>query len=139
MLHLGIPGIEIAMTTNGSLLWGISPNPSLVAGPRPRNRFARFDSRDDTVFRAMNDVNFPVARVVEGIDAAAAAGLNPIKIDAVVKRGVNDHTQSSTSLFASFAERGHILRYIEYMDVGNSNGWRVDDVVPGADVIDTLI
>ena len=94
------------------------------------------DSTDDAVFRAMNDVNFPVARVVEGIDAAAAAGLAPIKIDAVVKRGLNDHTVVDLARF--IRERGHILRFIEYMDVGTTNGWRLDDVVPGAEIIEMI-
>ena len=125
-----IPGIEIAMTTNGSLL-------KELATPLARAGLDRvtvsLDSTDDATFRAMNDVGFPVARVIEGIDAAVAAGLGPIKIDAVVKRGVNDHTIVDLARF--IRERGHILRYIEYMDVGASNGWRLDDVVPGAEVI----
>jgi GTP 3',8-cyclase len=125
-----IPDIEIAMTTNGSLL-------KELAAPLARAGLDRvtvsLDSTDDATFRAMNDVGFPVARVIEGIDAAVAAGLGPIKIDAVVKRGVNDHTIVDLARF--IRERGHILRYIEYMDVGTSNGWRLDDVVPGAEVI----
>jgi cyclic pyranopterin phosphate synthase len=91
------------------------------------------DSTDDAVFRAMNDVNFPVARVIEGIEAAQAAGLAPIKVNAVVKRGVNDHTVVDLARF--IRDRGLILRYIEYMDVGTKNGWRMDDVVSGAEVV----
>ena len=127
-----IPGTEIAMTTNGSLL-------TEQAEPLARAGLDRvtvsLDSTDDAVFRAMNDVGFPVERVVAGIDAAAAAGL-PVKIDAVVKRGVNDHTVVDLARFIK--ERGHILRYIEYMDVGTKNGWRLDDVVPGTSIISMI-
>ena len=80
----------------------------------------------------MNDVDFPVQRVLEGIDAAAAAGL-PVKVNMVVKRGVNEH--SVLPMARLFRERGHILRFIEYMDVGHSNGWRLDDVVPAAEIV----
>ena len=90
------------------------------------------DSLDDEVFTAMNDVDFPVQRVLEGIDAAAAAGL-PVKVNMVVKRGVNEH--SVLPMARLFRERGHILRFIEYMDVGHSNGWRLDDVVPAAEIV----
>ena len=125
-----IPDIDIAMTTNGSILKELA-KPLADAGLKRVS--VSLDSLDDTVFRAMNDVGFPVARVIEGIDAAEAAGLTPIKIDAVVKRGVNDHTVVELARF--IRERGHILRYIEYMDVGTANGWLLNDVVPGADVI----
>jgi GTP 3',8-cyclase len=128
-----IPGTEIAMTTNGSLL-------KELAEPLARAGLDRvtvsLDSTDDAVFRAMNDVGFPVARVLEGIDAAEAAGLTPVKIDAVVKRGVNDHTVIDLARFIK--ARGHILRFIEYMDVGSTNGWRMDDVVPGAEIIEMI-
>ena len=90
------------------------------------------DSLDDEVFTAMNDVDFPVAQVLEGIDAAADAGL-PVKVNMVVKRGVNEH--ASLPMARLFRERGHILRFIEYMDVGHSNGWRLDDVVPAAEIV----
>jgi cyclic pyranopterin phosphate synthase len=125
-----IPNTEIAMTTNGSLL-------KELAVPLAKAGLDRvtvsLDSLDDEVFRAMNDVGFPVSRVLEGIEAAAAAGLTPVKIDAVVKRGMNDHTVVELARFIK--ERGHILRFIEYMDVGSTNGWRMDDVVPGAEII----
>jgi cyclic pyranopterin phosphate synthase len=81
----------------------------------------------------MNDVDFPVARVLEGIDAAAAAGLTPVKINMVVKRGVND--DSILSMARHFRGTGHILRFIEYMDVGHTNGWRMDEVLPSAEVV----
>ena len=91
------------------------------------------DSLDDETFRAMNDVDFPVARVLEGIDAAAAAGL-PVKVNMVVKRGLNEH--AIVPMAREFRARGHILRFIEYMDVGHTNGWRMDDVVPAAEIVD---
>jgi cyclic pyranopterin phosphate synthase len=85
------------------------------------------------VFKAMNDVDFPVERVLEGIEAARAAGLWPIKINMVVKRGVND--QSIVDMARHFHGTGYILRFIEYMDVGNSNGWRMDDVVSADEIV----
>jgi cyclic pyranopterin phosphate synthase len=94
------------------------------------------DSLDDATFRAMNDADFPVARVLEGIEAAADAGLAPIKINMVVKRGVNDGG------IVQMAERwrgtGNIVRFIEYMDVGSTNGWRMDEVVPSAEVVERI-
>ncbi len=94
------------------------------------------DSLDDTTFRAMNDVDFPVAKVLDGIDAAAAAGLAPIKINMVVKRGINE--SSLVPMARHFKGSGHIVRFIEYMDVGATNGWRMDDVVPAAEIVRTI-
>jgi cyclic pyranopterin phosphate synthase len=94
------------------------------------------DSLDDAVFRAMNDVDFPVQRVLDGIDAAAAAGLRPIKVNMVVKRGLND--DSIVPMARYFREHGHILRFIEYMDVGHTNGWRMDDVVTAAEIVQRI-
>src|SRR5207249_100169 len=94
------------------------------------------DAIDDGIFRAMNDADFPVAKVLEGIDAAADAGLAPIKINMVVKRGVNE--REILPMARRFKGTGHILRFIEYMDVGHTNGWRMDDVVPSAEVIQTI-
>jgi len=91
------------------------------------------DALDDGIFRAMNDVDFPVANVLEGIDAAADAGLAPVKINMVVKRGVNE--REILPMARHFKGSGHILRFIEYMDVGHTNGWRMDDVVPAAEVL----
>jgi cyclic pyranopterin phosphate synthase len=121
---------ELTLTTNGSLL-AQQAHALKKAG---LNRVTvSLDSLDDATFRAMNDADFPVAKVVEGIEAAAAAGLGPVKINMVVKRGVNDHA------IVQMAERwrgtGHIVRFIEYMDVGSSNGWRMDDVIPSAEVV----
>jgi cyclic pyranopterin phosphate synthase len=91
------------------------------------------DSLDDATFRAMNDVDFPVAKVLEGIDAAARAGLAPVKVNMVVKRGVND--QQVVDVARHFKGSGHIVRFIEFMDVGSTNHWRMDDVVPSAQVV----
>jgi len=91
------------------------------------------DSHDNAVFAAMNDVDFPVDQVLAGIEAAAAAGLTPIKVNMVVKRGVNE--ESVVPMARAFRGTGHILRFIEYMDVGTTNGWRMDDVVPAAEII----
>jgi cyclic pyranopterin phosphate synthase len=93
------------------------------------------DSLDDATFRAMNDVDFPVERVLEGMDAAAAAGL-PVKVNAVVKRGLND--EGIVDMARHFRGTGHILRFIEYMDVGHSNGWRMDDVVSAREILDRV-
>jgi cyclic pyranopterin phosphate synthase len=94
------------------------------------------DALDDETFSRMNDVDFPVAKVLEGIDAAAAAGLEPIKINMVVKRGVNEH--GILPMARWFRGRGHILRFIEYMDVGHTNGWRMDDVVSAREIVETI-
>jgi cyclic pyranopterin phosphate synthase len=91
------------------------------------------DSLDDATFRAMNDADFPVAKVIEGIDTAAAEGLGPVKINMVVKRGIND--REIVPMAQRWRGTGHIVRFIEYMDVGSTNGWRMDDVVPSAEVV----
>ena len=103
-------------------------------GPLPRHAVS-LDSVDDAQFRALNDVDFPVDRVLEGIDAAAAAGL-PVKVNAVIKRGVND--DGIVALAERFRGTGHVLRFIEYMDVGHTNGWRLDDVVPAAEIVQRI-
>ena len=126
----GIPGLEVALITNGSLL---AQQAFSLATAGLRRVTVSLDSLDDTVFRAMNDVGFPVARVLEGIEGAAAAGLRPVKVNAVVRRGVNDHTV--LDLARHFKRRGHVLRFIEYMDVGSSNGWRPGDVVPAEEIL----
>jgi cyclic pyranopterin phosphate synthase len=126
-----IDGIDdLTLTTNGSLL----ARDAAALGAAGLNRVSvSLDSLDDATFMAMNDVGFPAARVLEGIDAAAAAGLGPIKVNMVVKRGVNDH--DVVAMAEHFKGTGHIVRFIEYMDVGHSNGWRLDDVVPAAEVV----
>src|SRR3954469_9034688 len=125
-------GADLTLTTNGSLL---PQKAQLLADAGLRRITVSLDSLDDAVFRALNDVDFPVARVLDGIDAAAAAGL-PVKVNAVIKRGVNE--DQILPMAREFRARGHILRFIEYMDVGHSNGWRMDDVVPAAEVVATL-
>ena len=125
-----IPGVEVAMTTNGSLL---APKASALVDAGLRRVTVSLDSLDDDVFRAMNDVDFPVARVLAGIDAAAAAGLAPVKVNMVVRRGWNE--RSVLPMAHYFRARGHTLRLIEYMDVGATNGWRLDDVVPADEVV----
>jgi cyclic pyranopterin phosphate synthase len=94
------------------------------------------DSLDDAVFKSMNDVDFPVAKVLEGMDAAEAAGLAPVKVNMVVKRGLNE--QSILPMARHFRGTGRILRFIEYMDVGSSNGWRLNDVVSAREIIATI-
>jgi cyclic pyranopterin phosphate synthase len=94
------------------------------------------DSLDDTVFRAMNDVDFPVAKVLRGIDAAAAAGLRPIKINMVVKRGVNEDSVMPMARF--FRAQGHTLRFIEFMDVGATNGWKMEHVIPSRELVQRI-
>jgi cyclic pyranopterin phosphate synthase len=127
-----IEGVDdVALTTNGSLLTRELARTLAAAGLRRVT--VSLDSLDDATFRAMNDVNFPVARVLEAIDAALEAGLGPVKIDVVVKRGVND--DGILDLARRFRGSGCILRFIEYMDVGNTNGWRMDDVVSGAEIL----
>lgn len=126
-----IPGVDdLTLTTNGSLL---ARKAEALAAAGLRRVTVSLDSTDDAVFMAMNDVGFPVEKVLEGIDAAAAAGLSPVKVNMVVKRGVND--DSIVDMARRFRGSGHILRFIEYMDVGTTNGWRLDDVVPAADIV----
>ena len=130
-----IRGLEdLTLTTNGSLLTREKARTLRDAGLRRIT--ISLDSLDDAVFRAMNDVDFPVARVLDAIDAAAEAELFPIKIDMVVKRGTND--ASVVDMASRFRGTSHIVRFIEYMDVGNTNGWRSDDVVPGREIAEMI-
>ena len=123
-------GLDLTLTTNGALL---ARNAGALKAAGLNRVTVSLDALDDGIFRAMNDVDFPVAKVLEGIDAAAAAGLAPIKINMVVKRGMNEH--EILPMARHFKGSGHILRFIEYMDVGHTNGWRMDDVVPSAEVL----
>jgi cyclic pyranopterin phosphate synthase len=129
-LLAAIPGLEIALTTNGSLL--VKKAKALRDAGLTRITVS-LDSLDDAVFRAMNDVDFPVQRVLDGIDAAATAGFAPIKINVVLKRSVNE--DGILPLLRYFRDRDHIVRFIEYMDVGTTNGWRLDDVVPAKEIV----
>ena len=128
-----IGDVDITLTTNGALL----ARKARALRDAGLNRVTvSLDALDDPTFRAMNDVDFPVARVLEGIDAAHAAGLAPIKINAVVKRGLNEH--AIVPLARHFRDSPHIVRFIEYMDVGHTNGWRMDHVVPAAEIVDRI-
>jgi cyclic pyranopterin phosphate synthase len=124
--------VDLTLTTNGSLL---PAKARALAAAGLRRVTVSLDALDDDTFRSLNDAEFPVERVLEGIDAAAGAGL-PVKVNAVVKRGVND--DQIVPMAAFFKERGQTLRFIEYMDVGHSNGWRLDEVVPAAEIVATL-
>src|SRR5881392_826288 len=120
---------EVTLTTNASLL----PRKAQALKDAGLDRVTvSLDSMDDATFRGMNDVDFPVERVLEGIRAAYAAGL-PVKVNSVVKRGVNE--KEVVPLARYFRGTPHILRFIEYMDVGATNGWRMDDVVPAAEIV----
>ena len=128
----GLGDLDLTLTTNAALLAGKA---QALADAGLTRVTVSLDSLDDEVFRAMNDVDFPVARVLAGIDAAAAAGL-PVKVNVVVKRGLNDG--SILDIARRFRGTGHAVRFIEYMDVGATNGWRLDDVVPAAEVVRTI-
>jgi GTP 3',8-cyclase len=128
-----IPDIELTLTTNGALL---AKQASALAAAGLKRVTVSLDSLDDAVFKCMNDVAFPVARVLEGIDAAVAAGLEPVKVNMVVRRGLNE--QSILPMARYFREKGLILRFIEYMDVGHTNGWRLEDVVSAREIVRTI-
>jgi cyclic pyranopterin phosphate synthase len=127
-----IDGLDLTLTTNASLL-ARKAGALRDAGLDRVN--VSLDSLDDATFKTMNDADFPVARVLEGIEAAAGAGL-PVKVNAVVKRGVND--AGVVDMAAHFRGTSHVLRFIEYMDVGTTNGWRLDDVVPAAEIVERI-
>ena len=122
--------LDITLTTNGSLL---ARKAAALKEAGLQRVTVSLDGLDDAVFRSMNDVDFPVDAVLKGIDAARAVGLGPIKVNMVVKRGTNDH--EILPMARHFRGTGIVLRFIEYMDVGASNGWRMDEVMPSADVI----
>jgi cyclic pyranopterin phosphate synthase len=129
-----IPGAEdLAMTTNGS--FPLQRVQSLKEAGLKRVSVS-LDALDDPTFKKMNDADFPVASVLEWIEASAFAGLGPVKVNMVVKRGINEH--SILPMAQYFREKGHILRLIEYMDVGHSNGWRLDDVVTARQIRDII-
>ena len=125
-----IPNLDLTMTTNGSLLPKFA---QALKDAGLKRVTVSLDSLDNAIFKSMNDVDFPVEKVIEGMDAAAAVGLGPIKVNMVVKRGVNENSILPMARF--FREKGYILRFIEYMDVGHSNGWRMDEVVPSAEIV----
>jgi cyclic pyranopterin phosphate synthase len=126
----GLDGVrEVALTTNGAALAGRARGLRDAGLTRVS---VSLDALDDHTFAAMNDVGFPVARVLDGIAAASGAGLAPVKVNVVLRRAVNDHC--IIPMAEHFRERPEILRFIEYMDVGNTNGWRLDEVVPAEEV-----
>ena len=126
-------GLDIALTTNGSLL--ARKARSLRDAGLDRVTVS-LDAIDDPTFQKMNDAEFPVGDVLAGIDAAAAAGLAPVKINMVVKRGLNEH--SILPMARHFHGSGHILRFIEFMDVGSTNGWRMDDVISSREIVERI-
>jgi len=125
-----IPDLDLTLTTNGALL---AKQARALKNAGLKRVTVSLDSLDNEIFKAMNDVDFPVEKVLEGMDAAAAVGLGPIKVNMVVKRGLNE--SSILPMARHFREKGYILRFIEYMDVGHSNGWRMDDVVPAKEIV----
>jgi GTP 3',8-cyclase len=129
-----VEGIEdLTLTTNASLL---ATKAQVLAGAGLHRVTVSLDALDDATFMRMNDVGFPVSRVLDGIAAAEVAGLGPIKVNTVVRRGLNEH--AIVDLADRFRWTGTTVRFIEYMDVGHTNGWRMDDVVPAAEVIATI-
>jgi len=128
-----VADLDLTLTTNGSLLAGKA---EALRDAGLKRVTVSLDSLDDAVFKSMNDVDFPVAKVLEGMDAAEAAGLAPIKVNMVVKRGLNE--ESIVPMARHFRGTGRILRFIEYMDVGSSNGWRLDDVVSAREIVATI-
>jgi cyclic pyranopterin phosphate synthase len=128
-----IGDLDLTLTTNGSLL---SQKARALAAAGLRRVTVSLDSLDDATFKRMNDADFPVAKVLAGIEAAQAAGLAPIKINMVTKRGVNE--TSIMPMARYFKGTAMTLRFIEFMDVGSTNGWRLDDVVPAREIIATI-
>ena len=128
---VGIRGIEdLTLTTNASLL---ASKARALADAGLQRVTVSLDALDDETFMRMNDVSFPVARVLDGLAAADEAGLGPIKLNAVIRRGLNEH--AVLELAERFRGTDTTVRFIEYMDVGHSNGWRLDDVVPAAEIV----
>lgn len=128
-----ISDLEITLTTNGSLL---AQKAKALAAAGLQRVTVSLDALDDATFKRMNDADYPVAKVLEGIEAAAAAGMRPVKVNCVVKRGSND--DQIVPLARHFRSTGHILRFIEFMDVGSSNDWKLDEVVPSAEVLQRI-
>ena len=129
---LGEP-LDLTLTTNGSVL---ARKAQALKDAGLQRVTVSLDALDDTIFRRMNDADFPVAEVLNGIDAAQRVGLGPIKVNMVVKRGTND--AEILAVARHFKGSGVVLRFIEYMDVGATNGWRMDEVLPSAQVVAQL-
>jgi cyclic pyranopterin phosphate synthase len=123
-------GADLTLTTNGSTL---VKHAQALRNAGLNRITVSLDSLDEATFRVMNDADFPVAKVLDGIAAAADAGFTPVKVNMVVRRGVNDHQIVEAA--RHWRDSGHILRFIEFMDVGSTNGWRMDDVIPSAEIV----
>jgi cyclic pyranopterin phosphate synthase len=132
-LLAGLPQVEVALTTNGSLL--VHQAEELAAAGLSRVTVS-IDALDDEVFRRMNDVDMPVERILRGIQAAVEVGLTPVKVNAVIKRGANDQLVEELARYCKAHDL--IPRFIEYMDVGTRNGWRLDEVVSGAEIVSRI-
>ena len=128
-----ISDLDLTLTTNGALL---ARNAQALKDAGLNRITVSLDSLDNDVFKALNDVDFPVEKVLEGMEAAQKVGLEPIKVNMVVKRGVNE--SSILPMAHYFHEKGYILRFIEYMDVGHTNGWRTNDVVSSKEIVDMI-
>jgi cyclic pyranopterin phosphate synthase len=129
-----IDGIDdLTLTTNGSLL---ASKAQALADAGLHRITVSLDALDDSTFMRMNDVGFPVQRVLDGIAAAEAAGIGPVKVNAVIRRGVNEH--AVVDLAAHFRGTGSTVRFIEYMDVGTTNAWRLEEVVPAAEIVSAI-
>jgi GTP 3',8-cyclase len=129
-----VDGIEdIALTTNGSLL---AQHAERLRAAGLQRVTVSLDALDEATFQAMSDVRIPIQRVLEGIEAATAAGFAPVKLNAVIRRGVNE--DQIVDLAAFGRDRGLVVRFIEYMDVGTTNGWRLDEVLPSAEVVERV-
>lgn len=128
-----IPDLDLTLTTNGALL---AKQAQALKDAGLTRVTVSLDSLDDSIFKALNDVDFPVASVLEGMDAAAKVGLGPIKVNMVVKRGVSE--SSILPMARYFREKGYILRFIEYMDVGHTNGWRMNDVISASEIVSMI-
>ena len=127
------PGLDLALTTNGALL---ERHAAALARAGLDRVTVSLDSLDPDTFARMNDTPVPVERVLAGIDAAQEAGLTPVKVNAVVRRGINDG--DILPLARRFHGTGHVLRFIEFMDVGETNAWRLDEVVPGREIVERI-
>lgn len=128
-----IPNLDLTLTTNGALL---AQQAQALKDAGLKRVTVSLDSLDDAVFKALNDVDFPVSKVIEGMEAAEAAGLGPIKVNMVVKKGVNEASILPMARF--FKQKGYILRFIEYMDVGSTNGWKMDEVVTAKQIVEMI-
>ena len=128
-LNTEVPPVELTLTTNGSLL---ARKAQALREAGLARLTVSLDALDDPTFQRMNDAGTPVAQILEGIEAALQAGFAPVKINTVIRRGVNEH--AITELVERFGGPNYVVRFIEYMDVGNTNGWRLDDVLPAREI-----